>query len=338
MRVVLVAFVGVFCKGRGRRARGKTQEARERCPYSLACFLGVVSLPTPHTVCWSAWLPVTTYDTTNPHPIHPRPPPSPHRAPVHSYRHTRRQVKAALGVEVEQLFDSFQATPLASGSIAQVHKATLKPDAYRQYIQQPPTLPQQPHHPAAAAAAEQQVVVVKVCHPNVAEHIRLDFKLVALLSAAASRLPVLRGLPLRESVAQFSHTMTAQTDLRVEAVHALRFHNNFAGRWVGAGAVRWLCPLRARMLAPTSLCTRQRVELNDLQLSRCMCTVCILYGWVGMTRTSSMRPALSPLDPCLCLPLSLPLPCLSNRRCAVECEHPSPHPWPCVQHCAGGEL
>lgn len=36
-----------------------------------------------------------------------------------------------------------------------------------------------------------------------------------------------QGLSLRESVAQFSHTMTAQTDLRVEAAHLARFGANF---------------------------------------------------------------------------------------------------------------
>jgi aarF domain-containing kinase len=135
---------------------------------------------------------------------------------------------------VEQLFDDFDPQPLASGSIAQVHRATLKPAQYRQYLQQ-----QHPHAQQQVQCADDQLeeqqqdqqVVVKVCHPNVAQHIRLDFKLVGWLSIAASKLPLLRGLPVRESVAQFSHTMTAQTDLRVEAVHALRFHNNFAGVW-----------------------------------------------------------------------------------------------------------
>ena len=38
----------------------------------------------------------------------------------------------------------------------------------------------------------------------------------------------LRGLSLKESVSQFSHTMTAQADLRVEAAHLRRFYNNFS--------------------------------------------------------------------------------------------------------------
>lgn len=41
-------------------------------------------------------------------------------------------------------------------------------------------------------------------------------------------LPSAQGLQLKDSVAQFSHSMTAQTDLRVEAVHLARFAANFA--------------------------------------------------------------------------------------------------------------
>ncbi|KAF6247246.1 ABC1-domain-containing protein [Scenedesmus sp. NREL 46B-D3] len=155
------------------------------------------------------------------------------KAPVHSFRHTRKTVEAAFGKTLEELFDQFDQKPLASGSIAQVHRAALRrPGASRS-----------PAAAGAAAGASAQAaaglaaghddevveVVVKVSHPNVQQHICMDFRLLAGLSAAAARVPALRGLSLRESVAQFSHTMTAQTDLRVEGVHALRFSNNFSG-------------------------------------------------------------------------------------------------------------
>jgi len=37
-----------------------------------------------------------------------------------------------------------------------------------------------------------------------------------------------QGLSLEQSVSQFSHTMTAQADLRVEAAHLRRFLHNFS--------------------------------------------------------------------------------------------------------------
>ncbi|KIZ02762.1 hypothetical protein MNEG_5202, partial [Monoraphidium neglectum] len=83
-------------------------------------------------------------------------------------------------------------------------------------------------------------VAVKVRHPRVAERISQDFRLLALLAAAAGRVRALRGLSLRQSVSQFTATMTAQCDLRVEAVHALRFAVNFSGEnGESGGGGRW---------------------------------------------------------------------------------------------------
>ena len=53
-------------------------------------------------------------------------------------------------------------------------------------------------------------VVVKVRHPGVARSITVDFRLLKPVAAAASRIPSLKGLSLKESLAQFSANMTAQ--------------------------------------------------------------------------------------------------------------------------------
>lgn len=55
-----------------------------------------------------------------------------------------------------------------------------------------------------------------------------DFALLRPAAVALGRLPSLRQLSLPETVAQFSSTMTAQADLRVEAAHLRRFYANFA--------------------------------------------------------------------------------------------------------------
>ncbi|GAB4817539.1 hypothetical protein N2152v2_004585 [Parachlorella kessleri] len=125
------------------------------------------------------------------------------RAPQHTYLHTRLEVLRAFGRPIEALFESFEPLPLASGSIAQVHRAVLRVGG----------LPCQ--------------VAVKVRHPGVARQIWQDFQLLRPLAALTSTIPSLRGLQLKDSVAQFSHTMTAQTDLRVEAAHLQRFAANF---------------------------------------------------------------------------------------------------------------
>jgi hypothetical protein len=156
------------------------------------------------------------------------------RAPRHSFRRSKVVVERAFGRRLDELFEHFEREPIASGSIAQIHRATLR-------------------HPVGATGhrvtpGRHQVVAVKVRHPNVHLHIQQDFKLLRMVSQVAAGVPALRGLSLRETVSQFSHTMTAQADLRVEAVHALRFCNNFSGRTRGApvSLLVWPLPLPYR--------------------------------------------------------------------------------------------
>ena len=49
----------------------------------------------------------------------------PPQAPTHSLRFTKRAIAQAFDATVEELFDDFEATPLASGSIGQVYRARL---------------------------------------------------------------------------------------------------------------------------------------------------------------------------------------------------------------------
>jgi aarF domain-containing kinase len=60
----------------------------------------------------------------------------------------------------------------------------------------------------------------------------MDFTIMKALAGwlESVRLPMLRSLPLKETVSQFSASMGAQADLRVEAAHLERFHNAFASR------------------------------------------------------------------------------------------------------------
>ncbi len=135
-------------------------------------------------------------------------------------------MEASLGAPLEEVFESFERTPLASGSIAQVHRAVLRQVGSSSSSCGSGKVGRCSCNTAARWAGCD--VVVKVRHPGVARHIRLDFQLLTAAARAVARLPALQGLSVQESVSQFSHTMTAQTDLRVEAVHALRFANNFA--------------------------------------------------------------------------------------------------------------
>ena len=80
---------------------------------------------------------------------------------------------------------------------------------------------------AAAADLSARTVAVKVRHPGVARQIFLDFQILKRAARLLRGVPALRGLNLEETLGQFSHTMTSQTDLRVEASHLRRFGRNF---------------------------------------------------------------------------------------------------------------
>ena len=123
-------------------------------------------------------------------------------APTHSWKHTKKVMESSLGLPSDSLlrvFDSFDQKPLASGSIAQVHKACLNGTS----------------------------VVAKVRHPNVAKLIAMDFRLMRIAAGIADFLPALSWLHVRETVEQFSHTMAAQAHLNVEGHHLEVLNFNF---------------------------------------------------------------------------------------------------------------
>ena len=76
-------------------------------------------------------------------------------APAHSWRFTKRSVEQALCIKkgsLLEVFESFDEIPIASGSIAQIHKATLR-----------------------SRTGKNGTVAVKVRHPNVSRLIDMDF-------------------------------------------------------------------------------------------------------------------------------------------------------------------
>ena len=55
----------------------------------------------------------------------------------------------------------------------------------------------------------------------------MDFRLMSLAASVCNWLPSLRGLHIKESVSQFSHTMAAQAHLNVEGHHLEVLNHNF---------------------------------------------------------------------------------------------------------------
>lgn len=115
----------------------------------------------------------------------------------------QRTVEAQLARSVPELFGSFDTVPFASGSVAQVHRATL-PDG--------------------------TAVAVKVMHDGADAKVRED---IGLLKAVATYLEEedeeLAKIRPTVLVSEFAAMMEAAIDLRQELQHLQRFRSNFAG-------------------------------------------------------------------------------------------------------------
>lgn len=112
-------------------------------------------------------------------------------------------IEIALNEPVETVFKSFDITPLASASIAQVHRATLHTG---------------------------EEVVIKVLRPNVEKTIRHDIELLYLIARLAERYSHLgRRLKATQIIAEFERTLLDELDLTREAANASQLRRNHFG-------------------------------------------------------------------------------------------------------------
>jgi len=101
----------------------------------------------------------------------------------------RRAIETELGGPIERFFDDFEDLPLASASIAQVHRARLK---------------------------NGDVVVVKVLRPGSEEVFRSDMAFFSGVATWVSRLNMLEWLNLEEVIWELDQMMREEVDLRYE--------------------------------------------------------------------------------------------------------------------------
>ena len=118
----------------------------------------------------------------------------------------RGLVERSLGRPIDVAFASFDTTPLASASIAQVHAATL--------------------HPVGGAPPRE--VVVKVLRPDIERQIDGDVALLKSIAALVDRThPAADKIRPREIVAEIENTLAAELDLQREAANASVLRRNW---------------------------------------------------------------------------------------------------------------
>src|SRR5690606_32496528 len=114
----------------------------------------------------------------------------------------------ALGRPVAEAFASFDTTPLASASIAQVHAATL----------------------SAQDATPPREVVVKVLRPGIRRQIAQDIALLKSVAALVDRThPSADKIRPREIVTEIESTLAAELDLQREGANASVPRRNWLG-------------------------------------------------------------------------------------------------------------
>jgi ubiquinone biosynthesis protein len=112
-------------------------------------------------------------------------------------------VEKTFGKPLGEIFDGFEAAPLAAASIAQVHAATLKSG---------------------------EEVVVKILRPGMREVIDLDLEVLDALAEFADEYWI-EARPVRpiEVVREYRKTVTDELDLMREAGNAAQLKRNFSG-------------------------------------------------------------------------------------------------------------
>ncbi len=124
------------------------------------------------------------------------------RVPPFEGAQARKLIEKQLGASVDELFAEFDAEPLASASVAQVHPARLK---------------------------DGRAVVVKVIRPGIERVIRQDVALLYVMARMVQNLWS-EGKRLRpvEVVEEYEQTIFDELDLRKEAANATQLRRNFA--------------------------------------------------------------------------------------------------------------
>ncbi len=121
----------------------------------------------------------------------------------------RAIIEAELGRKLEDLFESFDETPIAAASVAQVHAAQLKSDA---------------------AGNPGMRVVVKVLRPGIEAVMAADIELLHTLAEFAERVsPLARRLRPREVVAEYEKVLLDELDLMREGAACAQLRRNWLG-------------------------------------------------------------------------------------------------------------
>lgn len=128
------------------------------------------------------------------------------RLPPFPYAEARKEIEKVLGKPLADLFESFDETPVAAASIAQVHYATVR------------------------EGGDIREVAVKVLRPGIADKLATDLGLFFWLADMAERAePAVRRLKPVDAIRTLQESVAIEMDFRLEAAAADEIREVFAG-------------------------------------------------------------------------------------------------------------
>jgi ubiquinone biosynthesis protein len=139
-----------------------------------------------------------------------------------------QEIERGLGQPVADAFASFEAQPIATASLAQVHGAVL---------------------------ADGDEVVVKVLKPGIGERVRIDLRFLRLSARVLDLLPVLRGLDVSGLIDDLCRTAIDELDLGREAMYTAYLHEQMS-----ADPIAHYAPRVYRQLSSRNVLTLERVR------------------------------------------------------------------------------
>ncbi|CAD8061238.1 unnamed protein product [Paramecium sonneborni] len=122
--------------------------------------------------------------------------------PAHSIEQTNQQFEQAFNKKIKDVFEEFEDKPIASASIAQVHRAKLNGE----------------------------YVALKVRHPDIIDNLVMDIRILYKIANFFSETLKIKQLGMPVTFEEFQKTLVNQTDLRFEGrnlkVFCEKFQNN----------------------------------------------------------------------------------------------------------------
>ncbi len=138
-------------------------------------------------------------------------------APADAFEKIKETIETEQGRPLEELFHEFDPTPIASASIGQAHRATIKVSA----------------HPAYAHLANENreliEVIVKVQHHGIDRVLEADLDILGGLAQLAERLDDFKNYQPSNIVRDLRQTMRRELDFAREQRNLIQFRKMFEG-------------------------------------------------------------------------------------------------------------